>query len=433
MNIKRIAFLTIILLVMPVYQVMGLTSVAQQEGQDNFTVSIANNTVIAANPYYSIKLNLTWGGRIVDWNITSGNQKIDLIQSDTFYPSLNFITYTGETPTQNFTIRDGNNTVNATYPYPLMYLPWNAELVYNGSDEKIIELTPTSEAALQLGPLELKEYIVFYKDTPYIDVFYVLANPTTDEVPLSSNLAGYGIVVELSAYTGLEQTPKWNHTYRAFSPSNAGEVFNHTIKSQNIVMIDASKEKVFYLGAFQAEEGYISIVSPLYTEPSLLKFSRTFLLNTKLPIYALGYDVNSIPGDGNLTIGLRVLYSKSNPYWLSQLGADQLSAIIDNDTYSLYLKYRENFTAEIETLNNTIKGKDDYIKFLQERLQNVTSELNEVKENASYWKTEYNVIKQQVDEMLSRSKLDLAKTLAIAIVGLLIGFYGGRVFEKKNR
>ncbi|MCE4617108.1 MAG: hypothetical protein F7C32_00775 [Desulfurococcales archaeon] len=434
MRIRYIAvFVIILLLVLPIYQNFAITTMAQNDSQSQFAVTIVNDTVIATNYYYSIKFNLTWGARIVDWNISINNQQIDLIQSDTFYPSLNFISYTGDTPTESFIIRNGNDTANATYPYPLMYLPWNATLAYNGSEMKIVKLTPSTEASTQLGSLELTEYVILYDNKPYIDVFYTLSNPTENDVPLQSNMAGYGIVIEFSAYTGLSDTPKWNHTYKLINITNVSEVFNHTLKSQGLQTIETENDKVFYIGAFHTQKGYVSLVTPLYREPAIMKFTRTFLLGTKLPIYALGYAINGVPAYSNVTVGLRVLYLNNNPYWLSQLNAGDLSSIIDNETYSLFLKYRDNFTVEIKNLNNTIKNQNDYIKFLQERAQNATSQLNEARENASYWKTEYNVLKQQLNEKLSMSKLSLAKALAIAIVGLAIGFYGGRVFSTKRR
>ena len=122
MPIKQVTAAIILFLLILSHYVPAITATAQNETQNQFTVSISNNTVVAANYYYSIKFNLTWGARIVDWNITNNNQQIDLIQSDTFYPSLNFISYTGDTPTRSFIIRNGNDTTNTTYPSPLMYL-----------------------------------------------------------------------------------------------------------------------------------------------------------------------------------------------------------------------------------------------------------------------------------------------------------------------
>ena len=428
---RRIALLLLIIVILST-AISFEANQAIAQSASGLTLYISGSNVTVENNYYEITFNLSMGAQIYSWKVKEGNTLVDLVESRPVAPTLSLDFYTVKS-VKSVEMTYENKTVNVTSS-SLMLGTWEAEVIENTSNLLVLKFYPVSQDALnQIKPLKLNMIAYFYADQPYIDVYYVLENPTHTPVYPGKILGDTTLFLSFVVYNHGEKMSQWNGTFLYNSLREDKLVFKHDIVSEYLLTVRDGDLQA--LGAFNNSTKEVSLVSPIASSPDYMLISSTIHINS-LSIrgveYKVGYVVDKIDPLSSKHIGLRITYGLSYPCTLQALNIIELYNVTNPSTAGAFNEYKDTFPSKIIQLNNTIKKLSEDKDNLLKKIDSLNYQIDYWKGNATYWKTEYEVSRGSMASY--RADVDRASTISVAgtLLGLIVGFLGGAVFYKKR-
>jgi len=428
---RRIALLLVIIVVLSTAISFGTNQViAQSAGGLNLYIS--DNNVTVENKYYEITFNLSMGAQIYSWKVKEGNSIVDLVESSPIAPTLSLDFYTVKS-VKSVELTYENKTVNLTSS-SLMLGTWKAEVVKNTSNLLVLKFYPLSQDALnQIKPLNLNMIVYFYADQPYIDVYYVIENPTHTPVYPKKIIGDATLFLSFVVYNHGETMSQWNGTLLYNSLKENELVFKHNIVSEYLLTVRDGDLQA--LGAFSNSTKEVSLISPIAVNPEFVLISTTIHKSSpsiKGVEYKVGYIIDKIDPLSSKHIGLRITYGLSYPCTLQALNIIELYNITNPSAVSTFNEYKDSFPRKIIQLNNTIKGLSEARDNLLKKIDKLNYQIEYWKGNATYWKTEYIITKEHIASC--KADVDRASTISVVgtLLGIIVGFVGGAIFYKKR-
>ncbi|MCE4614794.1 MAG: hypothetical protein F7B60_04620 [Desulfurococcales archaeon] len=428
---RKIALLLAIIVVLSTAISFG-TNQATAQSTNELKLYVTGDNVTVENSYYRITFNLSMGAQVYSWQVKEGSNLVNLVESSPIAPTLSLDFYTVKSP-KSTGISYGNKTVNITSS-SLMLGKWKADVMENRSKLLVLKFYPVSQDALgQIEPLNLNMLVYFYADQPYIDVYYLIENPTHTPVYPEKIVGDATFFLSFFVYNHNETMSQWNGTLLYNSLKEDKLVFKHDIRSEYLLTVRDGNLQA--LGAFSNSTKEISLISPIAINPEYILVSTTVHKaspNIKGIEYKVGYAIEKIDPLSSEHIGLRVTYGLSYPCTLQALHIIELYNVTNPSAVGAFNVYKDTFPSKIVQLNNTIKGLKEAKDNLLKKIDELNYQIQYWKGNSTYWKANYAVAKESIASC--RADVDRASTISVvgALLGIIIGFIGGAVFYKKR-
>ncbi|MEB3846257.1 MAG: hypothetical protein GSR83_04320 [Desulfurococcales archaeon] len=429
-EMRKTGLLLLLLIITPALASLAYIPANAQPSGSNLNVYLKGDNLTVTNRYYEITFNLSLGARITSWVLNEGNSQVNLVEAGPVSPTLSIDFYTTKY-VKTTSVTYNNRTVNITST-ALMLGKWNARIIENSSDSAIILFYPISMDALkQIEPLNLSMITYFYSDKPYIDVYYVISNPSNAPVYPKKLVGDSSFILKLTVFNAKEKIDDWNGTILYTSFENYKSVFRHDIKPAFVQLLH--RENLLSAGLFNNNTREVSLISPLKGSPSFMDI-KTFDVpgSMKGVEYEVGYPIEKIAPGSSSEIGIRVVYGLVSPCTVESMNIQPLYKTMDPKDFAVYEAYKDDFPAKIVQLNNTVKGLREARDNLLKEIDELNNKVEYWKGNATYWKTEYTIVKEQIKSYSADARRASVISVIGAVLGLIIGFAGGAVFYRKR-
>ncbi len=430
-TIKLTAILTVMTLMLTSFPLLVHASQEYASSKNGFSINMSDTNVTVENNYYRITIDLIKGARITEWTVKSGNNALDLVESESFMPSLSIVAYT-RNETRNYTIEYGNETVTIS-SYPLLFEKWSASILKEENAYTAIEFTPSSRAREQIEPLNLSVIAYFYKNEPYVDFYYVFKNDAGSPVTLKTIKGDADLFIDLVVYRKDMNIDQWlgSVSYNDPSKGSAGIEIGIRGMYQNTF----KGKQLSFVGVYNNNSKLVSIASPLSGSPIYAEVYHKISLGSKTIdgiVYSVAYSIGTLKPFSERIIGLRIMYGTPSPCSMNSMNALLLYKELEPQEYSLYVEYKDGFPQTIRKLNNTVSGLREARDNLAKRIDELNYQVEYWKGNATYWKTEWKVLKEQLANQAATVKRASTVSVGAAILGVVIGFIGGYLFYRKR-
>jgi hypothetical protein len=429
-EMEKTGLLLLLLIITPAIASLAYTPVNAQFTGNDLNIYFKDDNLTVVNNYYRITFNLSLGARITSWILNEGKNQVNLVEAGPISPTLSVEFYTVKN-TKTISVTYNNKTVNVTST-ALMLGKWNAKIIENNTDFAAVLFYPAEADGLeQIKPLNLSMIAYFYTDKPYIDVYYVVSNPSNTPVYPQKIVGDTSFIVKLTVFNSREGIDDWNGTVLYTSFKNYKNTFRHDIKPAFVQLLH--RENLLSTGVFNNGTREVSLIAPLRGSPSFIDI-KTFnvLGNQKGIVYEAGYPIEKIDPGSSSQVGIRVVYGLISPCTAESMNAQPLYKIMDPKGFTVYEAYKDEFTTKIIQLNNTVKGLREARDNLLKEIDELNNKVQYWKGNATYWKTEYTIIKEQINSYRADARRASVISVISSVLGLIIGFAGGVVFYKKK-
>ncbi|HIE54027.1 MAG TPA: hypothetical protein EYP90_02400 [Chromatiaceae bacterium] len=377
--------------------------------------------LVVENMYYNITIDLANGGRIVRWfSKLTNNEYIPYNRTNDIllYPQAEIIAV---------------NPVGE-YPYVLMNSKWESNVIVDTNETLVILLKPlmNSDIRRQLNNLNFTKVITFYKDTPYIDINYLITNPSNESRIICSILnelngkCDYGLTIEWTV--GNKSISGWYHIIK-LQNSTGVYIIEGIYDGKTFGPLELGIQGVFWVGAYnkfskdfagilikEPNTVYTAYLSNKINNFSVIRFRVSFNKTAIAPLSAISYNI-------------RVYYGPYSPRWLEESGFKGLAKHIDDIEFS---RYETLVTYGIELL----KEREEVINELKNSLTTLNMSLQTCLNQLETFKKVYNDLQKEYDDLLNKVK-DLENNLALyvgisLVIGLAIGVAVGYSVKKRT-
>ena len=400
----------VVLVVVIAISLIPAVPVYSQEGR-GLAFSPGDKTFNVTNKYYTLVFDMQHGARLKAW-IDAETGK-NYIWCGDYYPSLTHIFMVEEPKTMR---NIGNLTVS--YPYPLMLEPWSYKVLVQQENLLIVEFypaKPSSDLLKQTGGLVTYRIVAFYEDKPYIDVRYVLTNPTNETVSLT-RIAGKpgGLVEDIAMMPGEGKTALSNwYPVAAYRDGDKAviSVFNISVAGE----VGRSAYWVGFINNATHEFAGMVLLEPELT--ASFGFEDQYYGRPVLRAYIKYGRIDVNPGEP-VEIALRVYYGKGNYKWLDEAGFWGLAAKIEPKEYARYRAIADNPLNATSIAEEYGKLKKE-VEQLRENNTRLTTEVNELKGLNNKCSIELKDY-MKLAERLNKDKASLEMQRYYAFIGGLV-------------
>ncbi len=406
---KGIAALAVLMLF-----ALALTAhTAYMQAEQPVTYSTRNGVFNVTNRYYTLVFDLKHGGRLKAW--IDRNTGRNYVGCGDYYPSLTHI-FMAENPG----VMGHIDNLTVSYPYPLMLSEWNYTVLVKQNNMLLVEFYPVkgnSWVEKQTGGLLTYRIIAFYGDKPYIDVRYIITNPTNKTVTLSE-IAGKpgGLVEDISLLAG-NSSKALKNWYPMAAYRNDGMI---SVSAFNISLAGEIHRSVYWLGFLNnATHEFAGMV---VLEPELVAsygFKSGYYGRPVLRAYVKYGRISLSPGEP-FEISLRIYYGEGNLKWLDEAGFWSLARLISPEEYAKYRELADNPLNATSILKEYAELREE-VADLREKNSSLQLQANELKGEYNKCSIQLKDYEDTAKELNDRNaSLEVQKYLAF-IGGLVAG------------
>ena len=365
------------------------------------------------NQYYTIVINLNKGARVIKWFSKESNRD--------YIPYI--VSKEGNISGTQIEVLAPNPV--GEYPYVLMDSKWEYEILHKDNFTLIIKFKPklTEDVRKQLGGLEFSKVFTFYDDVPYVDIEYVVTNPTDEVKTVCTSLRGgcdVGLIIEWGSGNKTVGSVEY---YVKYQNSSGIFVTNGTLGKVSLGPWEGNYEGLFWasiytkvikdVAAYLIMQPYTVLNATLTVVPGNQTWINTIIVFKKV---VLG-------PKSSITYGLRVYYGPFKVRWLVEGGFKGLAEAIDEAEFSKYLsivsvgfdllKERDKAISELKTGLNTLNLS----------LQTCLGQLKTLQGSYSSLRNEYNDLQEKIKSVENNLALYTGVSLGIGLViGVAVGY-----------